>query len=64
MFQAQALEVHHKLEATQQSLFSKVGIIQDYFQEMDQSLDNISFREKEATAARATFQKAVVSSSR
>ena len=64
VFQAQALEVHQKLEAVQQSLFSKVGIIQDYFWEMGQSLDNIGFREKEATAARTTFQNAVVSSSR
>jgi hypothetical protein len=30
-FQAQALEVHQKLEEAQQSKFSKVGIIQGYF---------------------------------
>jgi DUF4097 and DUF4098 domain-containing protein YvlB len=64
VFQDQALEVHQKLQAAQQSLFSKVGIIQDYFWEMGQSLDNIGFREKEATVARTTFQKAVVSSAR
>jgi len=64
VFQAQALEVHHKLEEAQQSLFSKVGIIQYYFQEIDQSLDNIGFREKEATMAHTTFQKEVVSSAR
>jgi hypothetical protein len=56
--------VQQKLETTLQSLFSKVGIIQDYFQEIGQSLDKIGFREKEATAARVTFQKAVVSSSK
>ena len=64
MFQAQALEVHQKLEAIQQSLFSKVGIIQYYFREMSQSLDNIGFREKEATVARTTFQKEILSSAR
>jgi hypothetical protein len=64
MFQAQALEVQQKLETTLQSLFSKVGIIQDYFQEIGQSLDKIVFRENEATAARVTFQKAVVSSAK
>ena len=31
IFQAQALEVHQKLEAEQQILFSKVDIIQNYF---------------------------------
>jgi hypothetical protein len=51
LFQSQALEVHQKLEATQQSLFSKVGISHYYFREMGQSLDNIGFRETEATMA-------------
>jgi AAA+ ATPase superfamily predicted ATPase len=64
VFQAQALEVQQKLEATQQNLFSKVEIIQNYFREVNQSLENIDFREREATAARITFQKAVVSSSK
>jgi hypothetical protein len=64
VFQAQELEVHQKLEIVQQDLFSKVGIIQDYFREMIQSLDNILFREKEANVARTTFQKAVISSAR
>ena len=45
-------------------MFSEVGIILDYFQEMDQSLDNIVFREKDANATRTTFQKTVVSSAR
>jgi hypothetical protein len=49
VFQSQALEVGQKLEAVQQSLFCRVGIIQDYFWEMGQSLDNIGFKEKEAT---------------
>jgi hypothetical protein len=34
VFQAKTLEVHHKLEAEQQSLFSKVEIIQNYFQDV------------------------------
>jgi hypothetical protein len=64
MFQAQALEVQHKLETTLQILLPKVGIIHDNFQEIGQSLCQIVLREKEATAARITFQKAVVSSSK
>jgi hypothetical protein len=31
LFQSQALEVLKKMEITQQSLFSKVGIIQNHF---------------------------------
>jgi hypothetical protein len=64
VFQSQALEVHQKMEATKQRFFSKVWIIQYYFWEIDQSLDNIGFREKEATMAHTTFQKEFVSSAR
>jgi hypothetical protein len=64
VFQAQALEVCKKLESTQQSLFDKVKAIQNHFQVVNQSLDNICFREKEAIAARTTFQEVVVSSAR
>jgi hypothetical protein len=63
-FQAQALEVHMKIEAEKQRLISKVEFIQKYFQEVVQSSDNIVFKEKEAKAARATFQKAVVLSAK
>ena len=41
-------------------MISKVEIIQNYFQEVSESFDNIVFKEKEAKAARDTFQKAVV----
>ena len=44
IFQAQALEVHQKLDAEQQSLFSKVDIIQNHFQDVIKSLDNIAFK--------------------
>jgi hypothetical protein len=63
-FQAQASEVLKKLEIAQQSLLDKVEIIQNHFQEVNQSLDNISFKEGEATATQTTFQKAVVSLAR
>jgi hypothetical protein len=64
VFQAQALEVHQKLEVEQQSLFSKIEIIQNHFREVNHSLDNIAFKEKEATTTQANFQKAVVFSAR
>jgi hypothetical protein len=56
--------VHQKLEAKQQSLFSKVEIIQNHFQDVSQSLENISFKEKEATVAQAAFKKVVVFSAK
>jgi hypothetical protein len=62
VFQDQSLEIHTKIEVEQQKVISQVEIIQNYFQETSNSFDNIIFKEKEAKAARATFQKAVVCS--
>jgi hypothetical protein len=62
VFQAQALEVLEKLESTQQSLFAKVEAVQNHFRVVDQSLNNIFLKEREAIAARATFQEVVVAS--
>ena len=59
-FQDQSLEIHTKIEAEQQRVISEVEIIQNYFQEVDNSFDNFIFKEKEAKAARVTFQRAVV----
>jgi hypothetical protein len=56
VFQAQASEVLKKLEIAQKSLLSKVEIIQNHFQEVNQSLD-ISFKEGEATTSRPPFKK-------
>jgi hypothetical protein len=61
-FQVHSLEVHTNIEAEQQKLISKVEIIQNYFQDVSKSLDNIILQEKEAKATRTTFQKAVVCS--
>ena len=54
--------MHTKIEAEKQRLISKIGIIHNYFQEVSKSLDNIILLEKEAKAARDTFQKAVACS--
>ena len=64
MFQAQALEVLRKLEIAQQSLLSKVKIVQNHSQVMDEKLSNIVLREREAIIARTTFQEAVISSTK
>ena len=61
-FQTLSLETYTKIEAEQQRLISKIGIIQNYFKEVSKSLDNIILLEKEAKAARNTFQKAVACS--
>jgi hypothetical protein len=63
-FQTQTLEVHKELESTQRSLFNKVEAIQNHFQVVNQALDNICLKEREAIAARTNFQEAVVSSAR
>jgi hypothetical protein len=47
LFQAQALEVLRKLEIVQQSLLSKVKIVQNHSQLMDEALGNIVLRERE-----------------
>jgi hypothetical protein len=64
VFQAQALEVHTKIEAGQHKLISKVEIIQNYFQQVSQSFDSILLKEKEAKVAQTTFQKAAVLSAK
>jgi hypothetical protein len=51
LFQAQALEVIKKLEISQQSLLSKVKIVQNHSQVMDEALSNIVLREREAIVA-------------
>jgi hypothetical protein len=63
-FQAQVLKVHEKIQAEQQNTISKIEIVQNYFLEISHSLDNIAFKEKEATTARTSFQKVVAFSAR
>ena len=63
-FQAQALEIHAKIEKEQQGLISKLEIIQTYFQETSKSFDSILLKEREAKVARTTFQKAVILSAK
>jgi hypothetical protein len=58
-FQAQALEIHAKIEKEKHGLISKLEMIQTYFQETSRSLENILLKEGETKVARTTFQKAV-----
>jgi chromosome segregation ATPase len=57
MFQAQALEVQKELEVAQQSLLTRVETVQDHFRVIDQALNNICLREREAIAARLPSKK-------
>jgi hypothetical protein len=45
-------------------VFSNLEVIHNYFQESNKSLENVFQKEREAKAARTTFQKAVASSSK
>jgi hypothetical protein len=64
VFQTQAMEISNNLKSVQRSLLRKVEIIQNHFRMVNESLDNICSREREATAAQVTFQEAVVSLAR
>jgi hypothetical protein len=59
-FQAHSLEVHSKIEVGKQKLISKIEIVQNYFQEVDDAFDNIILREKEAKVVRITLQKEII----
>jgi hypothetical protein len=63
-FQAQALEVHEKLGSAQRCLLTKIEGVQDYYRLAEHSLENICIKEKEATAARVTFQEVVLSATK
>ena len=52
--------MHSKIEVEQQKLISKIEIVQNYFQEVDNSFDNIILREKEAKEERVTLQKEII----
>jgi prephenate dehydratase len=51
VFRSQATEIQHKVLKAQQNLLVKVGTIQNHFQTIDQVLENISLREREAGEA-------------
>jgi len=60
VFQTKELEVCEKLVSAQQTPFTKVEAIQNHFQVVNQSLNNVCLKEREAIVARSTFQEAVV----
>jgi prephenate dehydratase len=64
VFRLQSAEIRHKLLAAQQNLLVKVRTIQNHLRVIDQLLENISSREKEAEAARVTFQDVIIATAK
>jgi hypothetical protein len=60
IFQSQAIEIQKRVSIAQQYLLAKVEAIQNHFQTIDQALEDISLREREAGEAWVTFQEAVI----
>jgi hypothetical protein len=60
IFQYQAIQIKKRVSTPQQGLLSKVETIQINYQIIDQVLENLSLREKEARIARAAFQEAII----
>jgi hypothetical protein len=63
-FRTRALEIYARIQKEQQKVFLNLEIIQNFFQESNKSMENVFQKEREAKAARTTFQKAVASSSK
>jgi chromosome segregation ATPase len=57
VFRSQATEIRHKVLTAQQNLLVKVGTIQNHFQMIDQVLENISSREREARGSTGRFPR-------
>jgi hypothetical protein len=64
VIQVKALEVSEKMVLAQKILFTNVEVVQNHFRVVNQYLNNIGLKEREAIVARATFQEVVVASTR
>jgi hypothetical protein len=60
IFKSQAIEIQKRVSVAQQDLLTKVEAIQNHFQTIDQVLEDISLREREAGVARVSFQEAII----
>jgi hypothetical protein len=63
-FRTRASKIYLRIEEEQQKVFLNLEVIHNYFQESNKSLENVFQKEREAKAARTTFQKAVAFSSK
>jgi len=60
MFYSQAMEIQSRVSAGQQNLLTNVEVIRDNCLLVNQVLENLSAREREAGAARVDFQEVVI----
>jgi hypothetical protein len=60
MFQSQAMEIRSRVSAAQRNLLAKVEVIRDNCLLVNQVLENLSAREREAGATRVAFQEDVI----
>jgi hypothetical protein len=63
-FRTQVLEIYVRIEEEQQKVFLNLEVVHKYFQVTNKSLEIVFQKEREAKAARTTFQKAVTFSSK
>ena len=64
IFQSQAIEIRKRVSTPQQDLLAKVETIQNLCEIIDQVLEDISLREREAGEARVVFQEAVIATTK
>jgi hypothetical protein len=60
-FRTQASEIYANIEEEQQKIFCNLEIIQNYFHESNRSMEKVVQKEREAKAARNSFQKVITS---
>jgi hypothetical protein len=60
-FKTKASEIYANIEEEQQKIFCNLEIIQNYFQESNRSMEKVVQKEREAKAARNSFQKIITS---
>jgi hypothetical protein len=60
-FKTKASEIYTNIEEEQQKVFCNLEIIQNYYQESKRSMDKAVLKEREAKAARNSFQRIITS---
>jgi hypothetical protein len=60
-FKTQASEIYANIEEEEQKIFCNLEIIQNYFHESNRSMEKVVQKEREAKAARNSFQKVITS---
>jgi chromosome segregation ATPase len=64
IFKSQVIEIQKRVSVAQQYLLAKVEAIQNHCHPIEQVLEDISLRQREAGAARVAFQEAVIATTK